>query len=158
MVELPNWLSALSVFQNSFQNPWHLIHCLKSWHLIRGHNLTQILQWICFHIRKPGLFRCRGLHPNFRKSPEIRRFLALIYLSLTSILRTPHGTIPADWCQVLCPFAETYPVKTETGPQPLKPRIHSCTPMQSVAKWHSYHGLDHRSLREQIGIRPFLPI
>ena len=45
-----------------------------------------------------------------------------------------HGTIPSDWCQALCPFAETYPVKMETCPHLLKPRIHSYKQMQSVAK------------------------
>ena len=70
MVELPDWLSALSVFQNSFQNPWHLIHCLKSWHLIRGYNLTHILQRICFHIRKPSFFKSLASNPNLRKSSE----------------------------------------------------------------------------------------
>ena len=51
--------------------------------------------------------------------------------------QSPHGTIPSDWCLVLCPFAETYPVKKETGPRLLKPRIHSYKQMQSVAKMAS---------------------
>lgn len=55
-------------------------------HLIQGHNLTHMLQWICFHIGKPNFFRSLVSNPNLRKSPEIRRFLALIYLSLTSRL------------------------------------------------------------------------
>ena len=65
------------------------LNCLKSCgmrHLIRGYNLTHILQWICFHIRKPSFFRSLASNPNLRKSPEIRRFLVLIYLSLTSRL------------------------------------------------------------------------
>ena len=37
-----------------------------------------------FPYKKTELFRCRGLHPNFRKSPEIRRFLALDFISLGS--------------------------------------------------------------------------
>ena len=45
-----------------------------------------------------------------------------------------NDTIPSDWCQILCPFAETYPVKTETCPQLLKSHIHSYKQMQSVAK------------------------
>ena len=92
MVELPDWLSPFFIFQKSSQNAWHLIHCLKSWHLIRGYNLTHILQWICFHIRKPSFFRSLASNPNLRKSPEIRRFLALDFISLTSILPSPHGS------------------------------------------------------------------
>ena len=86
MVELPDWSSSFSVFQKSARNSWHLFHCLKSWHLIRGHNLTHILPWICFHIGKPSFFRSLASDPNLRKSPEIRRFLALDFISLTSRL------------------------------------------------------------------------
>ena len=64
-------------------------------------------------------------NPNLRKSPEIHRFLALIYLSLTSKLPSPHGTIPSNWCLLLYPFAETYPVKMETCPHPLIPRTNA---------------------------------
>ena len=137
MVELPDWLSALSVFQKSARNAWHLIHCLKSRHLIQGHNLTHILPWICFHIRKPSFFRSLVSNPNLRKSPEIRHFSAFDFISLTSRQPSPHGSIPSDWCQVLCPFAETYPVKKETGPRLLKPRIHNYKQMQSVTKMTS---------------------
>ena len=48
----------------------YLIHCLKSWHLIRGYNLTHILRRICFHIRKPSFFKSLASNPNFQKSPE----------------------------------------------------------------------------------------
>ena len=151
--------------------PSHLIHCLKSRHLSRGYNLTHILQWICFHIRKPSFFRSLVSNPNLRKIPESMFFnlsyatpdalrkLSFLRLSaafaayspshngafvsnlqqhlmlglcvahcsrVTSILPSQHGTIPSDWCQALCPFAETCP-------HLLKSRIHSCTPMQSVA-------------------------
>ena len=39
-----------------------------------------------FHIRKPSFFRSLASNPNFRKSPEIRRFLALDFIFSTSIL------------------------------------------------------------------------
>ena len=38
------------------------------------------------------LFQQSGFLSGFRKSPEIRHFLTLIYLSLTSILPSPHGS------------------------------------------------------------------
>ena len=43
-----------------------------------------------FPYKKTELFRSLASDPNLRKSPEIRRFLALIYLFLTSILPSPH--------------------------------------------------------------------
>ena len=46
---------------------------------------------LSFHIRKPSFFRSLASNPNLRKSPEIRRFLALIYLSLTSRLPSQHA-------------------------------------------------------------------
>ena len=62
----------------------YLIHCIKSWHLIRGYSLTHILQQICFHIKKPSLFRCRASNPNFRKSPE-SMFFNLSYATLDAL-------------------------------------------------------------------------
>ena len=100
MVELPDWLSPFFIFQKSSQNAWHLIHCLKSWHLIRGYNLTYILQWICFHIGKPSFFRSLASNPNLRKSSEIRRFLALDFICMTSRLPSPHGTRKQYWCLI----------------------------------------------------------
>ena len=100
MVELPDWLSPFFVFQKSSKNAWHLIHCLKSWHLIRGYNLTHILQWICSHIRKPIFFRSLASNPNLQKSPETRRFLALDFIFLTSRLLSLREMTGLDWCLV----------------------------------------------------------
>ena len=44
-----------------------------------------------FPYRKPSFFRSLVSNPNFRKSPEICRFLALDFISLTSILPSPHA-------------------------------------------------------------------
>lgn len=44
-----------------------------------------------FHIRKPSFFRSLASNPNFRKSPEIRRFLALDFIFLTSRLPSQHA-------------------------------------------------------------------
>ena len=73
---------------------------------------------------------------NFRfiKSQPTSRTLYCLIIFLTSRLRSRCGTISPDWCLVLCPFAETYPIKTETCPQLLKSHIHSYKQMQSVAK------------------------
>lgn len=71
-------------------------------HLIRGHNLTHLLQWICFHTKQPSLFKSLASNPNLRKSPEIRRFLALIYLFLTSKLPSRRGS--SGYAECLCHF------------------------------------------------------
>lgn len=106
MVELPDWLSTLSVFQKSAQNPWHLIHCLKSRHLIRGYNLTHILPWICFHIRKPSFFRSLASDPNLRKRPG-NTPLSGTYLSFLDIKTTvstcDKGSIAYRLTKVICP-------------------------------------------------------
>lgn len=164
MVELPDWLSTLSVFQKSAQNARHLIHCLKSRHLIRGYNLTHILQWICFHIKQPSFFKSLASDPNFRKSPEIRRFLAFIYLSLTSRLQSPHGTIRADWCQNRLLYAETYHINSGTGRSLLKIHFHTLDQFPHTLNifltrydfWQPYQGLVYCSIRETVDTHPLL--
>ena len=93
---------------------------------------TQTVQSIGYILKrawsKPIIFT-----PNFRNPFISRLFAVLTSVLLTSRQPSPHGTIPSDWCQALCPFAETYPIKTETCPQLLKPHIHGFKPMQSVA-------------------------
>ena len=49
-----------------------------------------------FPYKKTELFQKSGFKSKPPKSPETRRFLALIYLSLTSILPSPHGSIRPD--------------------------------------------------------------
>ena len=96
--------------------------------------------------------------PNARKCFILRLFTLFTSVPLTSILPSPHGTIPSGWCQVLCPFAETYPVKKETGPR-LWYRAFTATNRCNLwQKWHPYHGLNHWSLWKQVSIRSFLPI
>lgn len=82
-----------------FHFPKIIPKCLTS-NPLQGHNLTHILQWICFHIRKASFFRSLASNPNLRKSPEIRHFSALDFIFLTAILRSQHGTIAPDGCRV----------------------------------------------------------
>ena len=50
-----------------------------------------------FPYKKTSFFRSLASNPNLRKSPEIRRFLALDFISLTSILPSPRAQSPGTY-------------------------------------------------------------
>ena len=78
-----------------------------------------------------SLYGNRNTHLFYSQNGEILWFIGL-FSTEDRLLR--NGTTPSDWCQALCPFAETYPIKPETCPQLLKSHIHSYKQMQSVTK------------------------
>ena len=87
MVELPDWLSPFFIFQKSSQNAWHLIHCLKSWHLIRGHNLTHICAVDMFPYKTTEPFQRSGFKSQLPKKPG-NTPLSGTYLSFLDIKTT----------------------------------------------------------------------
>ena len=80
------------------------------------------------------LYVFRSLWSNLKNLSKCLKSRILTNLSDVVQLLSLYGTIPSDWCLVLCPFAETYPVKTKTCPHFPEWQIHSCKQMQSVTK------------------------
>ena len=63
------WVQELCNFLFCITSLLHLIHCLKSWHLIRGYNLTHILQLDMFPYKKTALFQKSGFKSKPPKKP-----------------------------------------------------------------------------------------
>ena len=111
-------------------------------------SMLTLVELICASIRYRESLRL--LMPDMPKCPVTAVILNFHYFSLLFSFgpaqATPpsqRGTIPSDWCQVLCPFAETYPIKTETGPHLWHCAFADANRCNLWQNWHPYHGLDH---------------